>query len=580
MVNIHKLILSVVIILAMPTLLYARFGVRLVQKEMIYGLPGGGGGASRNTSCSSRHMMAQYFDASGALPQGAIVQSVVAHVTVDDYCTIAGVPFGACNGPYSGSVSLGTTLSGWINVWDQTDINHYDWDKGNVWSFSGILSITYLALEYFNIDDARQIEDEKSLPDAPFQLGDDPVTSLGAFYLTETDMTFAGLLPFSITRHYHSRFMGRYPLGKGWDLNLRTRLEFPEGKGIRRIRDDNRAELYELSDDGYYRVIGSEQSGLLQLTETGWSFTDDALRSYDYDPSGTLRQIEDRNDNRLTFNYSALTNLIQNGGFEHGSYQSPTRWSPPGAPDGQGDHGGNFIVTNWQSFRGERQAAIAGAWGGHASGWCWQEVPAVPDKTYHAMAWFWADDGNPQGPWFALNSGIKIEFFSSSYTLLHYAETSLEGIHQKWECRSVQATAPPGTAWIRVAIYGDGVSAEGSLRFDEVTLHEVPIQLTSVQDPSGRQIHFQYDEDNQLESINDWTGRTVTYRYTNAPDGKLLHDVTGPSGKTVRYRYDNTGNMTTVENALGHTTVSNIYDSSSRVLIQYDAYTNRIDFAY
>lgn len=175
------------------------------------------------------------------------------------------------------------------------------------------------------------------------------------------------------------------------------------------------------------------------------------------------------------------TNLLNNGSFEtEGTTNTLAYYWESGNPDIHGSAWGTAARYSWRHYptnSGEWCAAICGEWSGAGTegGW-WQEVPAVPGRTYQASAWFWADDGNPDGPWTSAVQGIKMEFFSgeeAGVDLLLAITNDFSEVVQSWQQKAISATAPENADWVRLVVFAEGVSYSGSLQFDEVSLLEL-----------------------------------------------------------------------------------------------------------
>lgn len=175
------------------------------------------------------------------------------------------------------------------------------------------------------------------------------------------------------------------------------------------------------------------------------------------------------------FSVEAGVNLLRNPGFEEaGAGSGAAAYWAAGDPDGHGETWGSAIRINWDSHEGEWVQALRGTWAGEgdAAGF-WQESAVLPGEAYRFTAWFWADDGNPYGPWNASARALKLEFLdgeTGGETLLLAVTNSLAELDQTWRSHSVEAVAPSNAAWVRVVILAEGMSADGSLRVDDLTL--------------------------------------------------------------------------------------------------------------
>lgn len=92
---------------------------------------------------------------------------------------------------------------------------------------------------------------------------------------------------------------------------------------------------------------------------------------------------------------------------------------------------------------------------------------------------------------------------------------------------------------------------------------------------SGRFIEFTYDTNGRVTRATDFTGRSWSYQYDETGFGNLLAVTTPPTptqpaGFTTRYAYTtNTHWMESVVDRSGNTVLTNRYDASGRVILQY-----------
>lgn len=175
------------------------------------------------------------------------------------------------------------------------------------------------------------------------------------------------------------------------------------------------------------------------------------------------------------FAVDAGVNLLRNPSFEDaGAETGLAAYWAAGDPDSHGLAWGSAIRINWDSHDGAWLQALRGTWAAAGdSGGCWQELPALPGETYRFSAWFWADDGNPYGPWASASRGMTIEFLDGAAggsNVLVAVTDELEVVDQTWRSYSVEAVAPANATWVRVSVQAAGVSPDGSLRIDDLTL--------------------------------------------------------------------------------------------------------------
>ena len=93
------------------------------------------------------------------------------------------------------------------------------------------------------------------------------------------------------------------------------------------------------------------------------------------------------------------------------------------------------------------------------------------------------------------------------------------------------------------------------------------LKATRVTDPVNRSLNFTKSGDLET-SLTDPLGRTVTYQYDGAA---RLIKVTRPDGSTTQYAYDNAHRMTSIIDGRGNVALKNSYDVNSRVCQQEQA---------
>jgi RHS repeat-associated protein len=92
-------------------------------------------------------------------------------------------------------------------------------------------------------------------------------------------------------------------------------------------------------------------------------------------------------------------------------------------------------------------------------------------------------------------------------------------------------------------------------------------RLTTVTDPVGRSLTFEYDNDGFVERVNDSFGRRWLYSYSSSALGRQVASVTDPMDNVVRYTYV-AGPMVSITDGRGHIIKSFDYDPEGRVIRQ------------
>ena len=236
----------------------------------------------------------------------------------------------------------------------------------------------------------------------------------------------------------------------------------------------------------------------------------------------------------------AAANLLNNPGFEtQGSTNSQASYWEWDVPDQHGSNWGTASREQWNLIFGSWMGAIRGTWAGAGNnGGYWQEVLATPGTRYRFTGWFYADGDGNQKKWTADAQGMKLEFSNSGGTLIAMAEQPILDAGPNWVFKSMEATAPANTAWIRVVIYADGVGPEGSLQFDDLDLSTVEEADTVSPGASSRRTGLVISEimyhpvDDTLEYVELYN----TTPFTNRLDGCRLSsaiDYVFPSSTVI-----------------------------------------------
>jgi hypothetical protein len=166
----------------------------------------------------------------------------------------------------------------------------------------------------------------------------------------------------------------------------------------------------------------------------------------------------------------AAENLLRNGSFEEAApstnINDAMHWSYA-EPDEHGDAWGSASREQWRAVDGQYIGSVRGLWADLGTrGGVWQEATAEPGQSYRFSGWFYCD---PE--WIAVTQEIVLEFWDADrQTLLGETRLPIAGCFDTWTERSVEGTAPEGTAWARVVVHVDHVGPSGALQFDNLVL--------------------------------------------------------------------------------------------------------------
>lgn len=102
-------------------------------------------------------------------------------------------------------------------------------------------------------------------------------------------------------------------------------------------------------------------------------------------------------------------------------------------------------------------------------------------------------------------------------------------------------------------------------------------KLTMINDPlSGKQLLFQYGQNNLLTSVNDSAGRQVNFSY----DASNYLTGINNNGHNTNLEYDSEGHLLKETDPIGQTVFTNTYDTEGRVISQTDGKGQTMTFTY
>jgi RHS repeat-associated protein len=104
-------------------------------------------------------------------------------------------------------------------------------------------------------------------------------------------------------------------------------------------------------------------------------------------------------------------------------------------------------------------------------------------------------------------------------------------------------------------------------------------QLLSEQSIDGYATTLTYNGSNQLTTVTDPAGRTLTLAWGACGSSSCVAFVTDPGSRTVHYTYDTNANLTGVQDVAGNSTIYG-YDTVHRLTSVKDANANTTTFAY
>ncbi len=117
----------------------------------------------------------------------------------------------------------------------------------------------------------------------------------------------------------------------------------------------------------------------------------------------------------------------------------------------------------------------------------------------------------------------------------------------------------------------------GILRIDYTNGTQLTFDADGIYHSNGETVQISRDAQGRVTSITDPSGRKVTYQYNENGDLKQVTDI---SGETVSFTYDASHYLLTITDPRGITVSRNEYDDTGRLIAVIDAAGNRTEFVH
>jgi len=385
--------------------------------------------------------------------------------------------------------------------------------------------------------------------------GTDPVNlATGRMFLSQTDVTLPGALPFAFKRRVESgRTYGRW-LGPSWISTVDQRLDITAA-GVTFVHEDGTRLFYPHPAPGLPVLPTHGARWPLSREADGYTVTDPQTRRVwhfaDRDETlAELVQIDDANGNWITFEYDGTG-------------------VPSAIVDSAGHHlridSADGLITGLELITGDGAPDLRLISYGHTRGNLTEVVNS---------------------------SGLPLRFaYDEAHRVTSWTDTNGHAYAYEYDeaNRCVAQGGSAGHMSLRLS-YGDR-DPETGLRTTTATNGDGAVRryfvddlhhIVAIVDPSGNTTRYTRDRFNRLLSETDAVGRTRFFEYDDAgnltridrPDGRrttfayddrgLLIRTVRPDGSAVRQEFDERGNRTLVADSTAGTTHFT-YDESGHV---------------
>jgi RHS repeat-associated protein len=427
----------------------------------------------------------------------------------------------------------------------------------------------------------------------------DPVnTATGNYNYEADDLRIAGRgLDVEFNRSYNSQDSTLGPLGKGWSHTFNifltditpgsASLHYSDGKVLAYVNEAGTGN-FKSSYPGYYDVLVRNSDGT-------WTLRKPDQRNYQFDDSGRLVRIEDRNNNRILLTYSGgnLAKVTDTVGrafdfaYTDSLIRSVTdpigrvlRFTYDGASNLTSfqDARGNFNSYEYDAFSrvtrivdGRQNNLLTNTYGaanrvatqtnGRGNQWTFSynsDGSTTVVDPLNAPTRYLHDTNFNMGRTVDRNSNSLNVLYDESNNRAQISDLNNNYSSFLYDIRGNVTTKTDPALNSRQAAYDSNNN---------------PTQLT---DETGSQTRMSYDAKGNLTSLTDTLNNSASMTYDQF--GQPL-TVTDANGNITTRTYDANGNLTSVKDVLNNVTTYT-YDAAGRRISMTDARSNTTRYSY
>ncbi|MBM3332303.1 hypothetical protein FJY68_10745 [candidate division WOR-3 bacterium] len=434
-------------------------------------------------------------------------------------------------------------------------------------------------------------------------------------------------LPLQVTRTYDCRTGYVGPFGYGWNFTYGRRLlELDDSLLVMVLTPELDEYYYTRNSDGSYRSRAYDHSRLTKNSDSSYSLREKYGTTYDFDSSGLLTAVTDRNNNQfnLTYNSRGLPTKVRDPAGRTMTLSYSSDWlvssitDPAGRTWRYGYDGSGDLVSVTDPLNGQTQYSYDSN----------HNLTARTDAL--GKPFYFTYDGADRLTEVRNSVGSRLTYgYGASQMTATNALSEQVTLNCNPDGRVTSLVDPRSSTsyftWdsaYNLTGFTDANGHSSSFEYDslgnalEITnalgdrtelLYEPDFnQVTSVTDANGNQTSFSYDSrgNNTVVTYPDASAerygydqygnktsvtnrRSMTRNRTFNAQGQLLTDAF--SGNTATFSYDAAGNQTSLRDrsgtlrfthdALGRVT-SEVPPGGKTVRTQYDAVGNRIRLTY
>lgn len=469
----------------------------------------------------------------------------------------------------------------------------------------------------------------------------DPVnTATGNYNYESTDLNVPGRgIDVTLGRSYNSQDGTVGAVGRGWSHTFNVYLtnigsttvsvHYSDGKVLDYINQTG-TNTYSSAYPGYYDLLTKNGDG-------SWSLTKSDQRTYNFDSSGRLTAIRDRNSNQLSLDYSGsnLAQVVDSGGRSFAFTYSGALLTRITDPLGRTVQFGYDANSNLVSFRdannnlntysydnlhrltkivdGRNNNLLVNSYdsnnrvvtqaNGRGNQWTFVysadgstsvfdplsketkylhdtnfNMERTQDRNANSINLLY-DERNNRAQVSDLKGNYSSYSYDSTGNITTLTDPTLSSRQVSYDSKNnpTQVVDEVGSkTQVTYDTNGNPLSVIDPLSHTSSTTYDQFGQpLTSV-DPNGNVTTNTYDAQGNLVTVRDPLGNTTTYTYDSV--GRRI-SMTNARAKTTRYSYDANGNLLTVTTAAGNVT-NYSYDANNNRISMRDARGNTTTYEY
>jgi RHS repeat-associated protein len=410
-------------------------------------------------------------------------------------------------------------------------------------------------------------------------------TLTGNWSTTQTDATLAGPGPaFNLSRTYNSKNTRTGLFGPGWSTVYDESASLLASGDVEVTVSDGARLVFKKNGASFDRTPGV-LGKLTTRTGGGWSYTDNQSARHDFDSSGKLVSLTDRNNLATTLTYTSarLSAVTDPAGRVVAVTTDPTsaRVTAVTLPDGRSATYGytNGRLTQAVNLQGQTTGYTLDGQG---------RIAVVTDPAGHNVATvtYGADgrvssktDGTLHTGSFTWNQASRTSVYTDAsgvthtdvYDLASRLSAQKDGLNNQvtytWSGRRPTSVTDPLGHATTFTWDGNGrqLTAKDALNHQHSFTYTTAGDVASSTDARGNVTTYTYDTTRRLTSIAEPGGVTRSFTYTNTGVAAALpSSATDGRNKTTSFGYDTAGNNTTITDANGDV-VTRTFDSSGRV---------------